>query len=88
MLPNKTQPETATVMKLPVSTVVDEIVQQQALYVFFGCFTYVSAGKPEYMTFCVMLDPRPSNNSRDLSTWQFPFCPYGNDNWEDKAEKG
>jgi hypothetical protein len=71
-----------------VSTVVDEIVREQALYVFFGCFTYFSAGKAEYTTFCIMLDPRTSNNSHDLSMWQFPFCPYGNDNGEDKADRG
>jgi hypothetical protein len=47
----------------PVSALVDEIVPQQALYIVFGCLTYVSAGKPEFTTFCFMLDPATSNNS-------------------------
>jgi hypothetical protein len=34
-----------------------------------------------------MLDPTTGNNTSDLSTWKVVFCPYGNDNGEDKAEK-
>lgn len=71
----------------PVSTAVDKIVRQQALYVFFGCLTYVSGRNLESTTFCFMLDPRTGNDSPNLSAWVLPFCPFGNDNWEDKAEK-
>jgi hypothetical protein len=69
----------------PVSSLVDEIVRQQALYIFFGCFTYLTAGNPQMRTFCVMLDPRTANNNSNLSTWEFAFCPYGNDDEDYKA---
>jgi hypothetical protein len=67
-------------------TLLDGVAQKHELYVVYGCFTYVAGQKHEFTTFCAMLDPTSSNNM-DLSTWKLAFCPFGNDNGEDKAAK-
>jgi hypothetical protein len=70
-------------------TVLDGIKQKVALYVVYGCFTYIVGERTQFTTFCLMWDPT-INNDTDLSAWKPAFCPYGNDNGEltqDEANK-
>jgi hypothetical protein len=67
-------------------TLLDGVTHKRELYVVYGCFTYVAGGQHEFTTFCVMLDSTGSNNA-DMSTWRLAFCPFGNDDGEDKPAK-
>jgi hypothetical protein len=62
---------------IPISSVVNEVVNKRALYVFYGCLSYTGEGKPQGAPFCMMLDPR-TNSSSDISAWTINYCPYGN----------
>ena len=62
---------------VPISAVVNDIVNRRLLYVFYGCMSYTGQGKPQGTLFCMMLDPR-TNNGSDISTWKINYCPYGN----------
>jgi hypothetical protein len=57
------------------------VALRQRVLLIYGCFTYVTEGKNMFTTFCLLLDPGSSQNS-DINTWQFKYCPYGNENGE------
>jgi hypothetical protein len=73
---------------IPIESALAAISQRQLLYLFQGCFTYVSAGKRAFTAYCFMLDPRTSS-STDINAWSFLTCPYGNEDGEleQQAEK-
>jgi hypothetical protein len=57
----------------------DEVKARATILFVVGCFAYDSLGRTRHSSYCAFLNP--SMGGKDISEWNFTFCPHGNDDY-------